>query len=759
MIEANAGGSILGAAVTRAEDPRLVRGEGTYISNLRVEDACWMVPVRSPIPHGTITDIDADDAVSMPGVVGVFTASDIEASMAIDFAGQSDATRPPLISGERVRFVGDIVAVVVAESEREAVDAAQLVWVDIAEEAPVPTTDDALRPDAPRLFSGTESNVIDSGRLESDGDPLDGAEHVTSLTITHQRLAAVPLEPNNAVAWPDGDGLVVFAGSQSVHAHRNAISTALGIDRSLIRVQVPDMGGGFGAKIYPYREQVLVAELARRLQRPVRWQERRSENMVAMTHGRAQVHRIDLGATRDGVIVGARISVVQDVGAYPLFATHLPKFTQRMAAGPYSIDRIDFSWKSVVTTTTPVHAYRGAGRPEATLTLERAIDVLAAELGIDPAEIRRRNYIAPDEFPVVTATGERYDSGEYERALRLALEASEYQHLREEQRRRRTAGDRWQLGLGVASYVEVTAPGGRKDWGAVAIHDDGTATVTSGASSHGQGHETTFPQIASEVLGLPRDRIRFVQGDTGVVPRGGGTMGSRSLQMAGSAILVSSRRVLARARELVAGATEAAVEDIVQFDNGRIGVSGVPDTGRTWSEIAALANGSGDGDLQHAETYIQEHATFAFGTHVAVVEVDTETGDVRLRTHVACDDCGTIINRMIVDGQVHGGVAQGIGQAVFERVRYDESANPLTTNLTSYSIPTATVMPDLVVHHTVTPTPDNPLGAKGIGEAGTIGSGPATVNAIIDAIAHLGVRHLDMPLTPERVWSGLASSG
>ncbi|MFV1998791.1 MAG: xanthine dehydrogenase family protein molybdopterin-binding subunit, partial [Acidimicrobiia bacterium] len=429
----------------------------------------------------------------------------------------------------------------------------------------------------------------------------------------------------------------------------------------------------------------------------------------------------------------------------------------------YVIPKVEFQWRSVVTNTTPVHAYRGAGRPEATMALERAIDQIALELDMDPVEVRRRNFIRKEAFPYVTAHGERYDSGDYEAALDLALRLAGYHDVRKEQARRRKAKDRVQLGIGISSYVEITAGDGRKDWGAVEVNVDGTATVYSAGVSQGQGHETTFPQIVSELLKLPLEKIIFIQGDTDTIARSGGTMGSRSLQIAGSAIYGAGEKVLDKARDVFALHVEAAIEDVVQFDDGRIGVVGVPDSAMTLAEIAAVASESSnlpagmESGLRGEQIWEQEEATFPFGTHVSIVELDTETGAIRVLNHVACDDAGTILNRMVFDGQVHGGVAQGIGQALSEQVLYDD-AYPITGNLASYLITTASSLPSIDVDHTETPTPENPLGAKGIGEAGTIGSTPAIVNAVIDALAPLGIRHLDMPLTPARVWEAMAAS-
>ncbi len=757
--------TIHGASVKRIEDPRLITGEGSYLANRSVDGELWMLPVRSDVPHALVTSVDTAEAAGLPGVVAIYTHSDFaDHLMPIDAPKQPESTRRPLITN-RARFVGDIVAVVVAESPQQARDAADAVWPEYELVEPVIDIDAAFAGDAPLLFPELGTNTIYERGTDEIPDLHTGADVVVSIRIVHQRVAATPLETNNALSIPRPDGGVdVWAGTQQVSGHRNAISTALGIDRNLIHVKVPDMGGGFGAKIYCYPEQVLTAAIALRLGRPVRWQETRSENLRAMTHGRAQTHDVEIGATRDGTITGLRVLAAQDAGAYPLYGAYMPNFTQRMASGPYDIPRIDFRWRSAVTNTTPVHAYRGAGRPEATVDLERILDMLAAELDMDPADVRRRNFIRPEQFPHTTATGELYDSGDYEAALDRALDIVGYTSLRAEQRERRSGGHRHQIGLGIGSYVEVTAPDGRKDWGRVEVDEAGGVTIYSGASSHGQSHETTFSQIVAQVLKVPMADITFVQSDTDAIKRGGGTMGSRSMQMAGTALLRAGRSVIEKARAIVAHGAEASLDDVVQFDDGRIGVAGVPDTGRTLGEIAVLAANADDlpADMETGlaaeDTWIQEQASFAFGTHVSVADVDTETGDVRLLRHVAIDDCGTIFNRMVVDGQVHGGIAQGIGQALLEEFHYDESANPTSGNLTSYLLPTAVNLPPITIDHTETPTPQNALGAKGIGEAGTIGATPAVMNAVLDAVRHLGVQHLDMPLTPSKIWSALTAS-
>ena len=756
-------GSILGASVKRVEDPRFVTGKGQYLPDLHFPGELWMAVVRSTVPHAVVTSIDTEAAQDMPGVVAIYTAADFEGmTMPIEYGGHPEPMLRPLIPADRVRFVGDIVAVVVAESAAEATDAADLVWPEYDELPVVVDPKAADLPDAPILYPDHGSNLAKTHRLEAATNEAGPDEVVVTASIRHQRLAAIPLETNSAVSVPREDGgLDVWAGSQQAHGHRNVVSSTLGIDRNLIHLKVPDMGGGFGAKIATYPEQVLTAAIALKLDRPIRWEETRRENLMVMSHGRAQTHDVTLYASREGKVRRVEWIVTQDAGAYPLYGAEIPLFTKRMTAGPYLIPELDFTSRSLVTNTTPTHAYRGAGRPEATLTLERLMDMLAAELGMDPAEVRRRNFIPPDAFPHTTASGERYDTGRYADALQLALTTAGYDELRAEQQRRRDANQRYQLGIGLGSYVEITAPGGRKDWGRVEVHPDGGVTIYSGASSHGHSHETTFTQLAAQVLKVPMDRITFVQADTDLIKRGGGTMGSRSMQMAGSAIKRAGDSVIEKAREIVAHAAEARLEDVVQFEDGRIGITGVPDTGRTLAEIATLATDPEnlpegmDPGLDADDLWEQEHATVPFGTHVSVVEVDTETGDVRILRHIACDDPGTVFSRMVVDGQVHGGVAQGVGQALYEQILYDEFGTPLTANLTSYLIPTGVTLPSIEIDRTSTTTDQNPLGVKGIGEAGTIGSTPAVANAVLDALGPYGVQHLDMPLTPSKIWEAI----
>jgi carbon-monoxide dehydrogenase large subunit len=761
-------GSILGASVRRVEDPRFIRGRGSYIPNHDVEGAVYLAAVRSQIPHGRLIGVDTSMATSMPGVVAVFTAADLDVSPTSPGVRGVDRgfSRPPLAI-DTVRFAGEIVAVVVADSERAATDAAAMVFADIDPLPAVVTTSAALAADAPVLHPAVGTNVAYVG----GGDPggghgvLDGADSVVELTIVNQRLAAVPMENNAALAIPHDDRLEVRLGSQNVFGHRIGLSRALGIEREELHVVVPDMGGGFGAKYYLYPEQVLCGAVAMKLGVPVRWHETRSENLVGMTQGRAQEINVQAAVQRDGEVTGLRLDIVQDAGAYPVFGAFLPQWTALMSVGPYAIPQVHVSYRSVVTNTTPIHAYRGAGRPEATHLLERTMDAVAGALGLDPVDVRRRNLLAADDFPYRTPTEAEYDSGDFHGALDLALDAAGYDELRAEQRRRREAGNALQLGIGVSCYVEITAPEANPgEWGEVEIDEQGGATVRVGTSGHGQGHETAFAQIVSAHTGIPMDQIAFVQGDTDKVARGAGTGGSRSLQLGGSAIFRAAEDVVAKAKRIVADHLEAAVEDVVLVESGGLGVAGVPDSAMPWGEIAALAadpEGFAEEEpgLAAAVVFEQGFATFPFGTHVSVAEIDTTTGDVRLLRHVAVDDCGTLLNPMLVAGQVHGGFAQGAGQALWEHVRYDDDGNPLSGNLTSYLIPTAASLPFVERVVMETPTPHNPLGAKGIGEAATIGSTPAIHNAVLDAVAHLGVTHIDMPLTPGRVWEAIVDKG
>ena len=769
-------GSIFGHSVKRTEDQGLITGAEKYTGDLPIEGSYHVVFVRSPIAHGTLNSIDVEEARSRPGVVGVYTDGDLEIADRPGLPGvvPDVMSRPPLARG-RVRFVGDIVAAVVAETAGQALDAAESVFPDIDPLPPVVGIEEAQAEGGPLVYEEHGSNVIaGAGTGEVEGI-FDNADVVVKERFHNQRLAGVPMEPNACVAVPGGvdvpgsagsaggqnGGVTLWLSVQTPHGARDALAADLGLEAEQVRVIAPRVGGGFGPKATAYPEYSIAARAAMVLGHPVRWTETRSENLLSMVHGRAQVQDIELGVRNDGRLVGLRGVVVGDGGAYPAVGTILPSLTQLMAQGVYDIPAIDFTWKCVATNTTTTGAYRGAGRPEATQLLERIIDIAADQIGMDPLEMRRKNFLQPDAFPMTSLTGAEYDNAEHEKALDAVKVAAGYDDLRAEQERRRAEGGSTALGIGVASYVEVTAPLGLDgEYGSAQAHPDGTFTVMAGTSAHGQGHETAYAQLASGVLGVPMEKIKVVQSDTALVRSGAGTLGSRSLQTGGSAIHNASEQLVARAREIAAHLLEASVDDIEQTDGG-FGVRGIADREITWSQVATAAeDGSGSetgetGPLLQELDFKQGQSSFPFGSHIAVVEVDLDTGMVRQRRHVAVDDAGRILNPMLVAGQQHGGIAQGIAQALYERVTYDEDGNPTSGNLASYVIPSAADLCAFEVSNTETPTHLNPIGAKGIGESGTIGSTPAVHNAVIDALSHLGVRHIDMPLTPEAVWRAI----
>jgi len=754
-------GSILGNAVLRKEDPSLLVGADEFFDDLKVDGLLHVHYVRSDMAHASIGSIDTSEAESMPGVVKVYTADNLGLDPIAGFPMFPPAfNRPPLAVG-KVRLVGDIVAAVVAETQAQAVDAGEAVFVDYE---PLPVLIDpmaALDESAPVLFEEHGTNLVFETAVAADEDPLVDADRVVELTLTSQRLAAVPLESNGTLAVPGDDKLTVWIPSQAPQGARDALVGSLGIDKSAVRVIAPAVGGGFGAKATVHVETIMTVKMALDLSRPVKWTEERSENMVSMVHGRAMTLTGKLGFDNEGKIVGFDAEAVADSGAYPAIGAFLTFFTQIMIQAVYQVPKLRYRAKSVVTNTTTTAAYRGAGRPEATQLWERLMDVSAQELGIDPAELRRKNFLTPDQFPFTTHGDANYDNGEYEKTLDAAIEAAGYPSMLAQQAERRASGDVKQLGIGLASYVEVTAPAGlHVEYGAVEVNEDGTVTAKVGTSAHGQGHVTAFSMIVADMFGVSMDDVTVVQSDTDQIPRGSGTMGSRSLQTAGSAVYSAGEVVLAKAKDLAAHMLEANADDIITSDGG-LAVTGVPASAVTWAELAQAANDDTrrpdgmDAGLAHELDFDGTNATFPFGTHISLVEVDTETGDVQMLRHVAVDDCGKILNPMLVTGQQHGGIAQGAAQALYEIVSYDDAGNPTTSNLMDYGIPSAAELISFETHNTETPSPRNPLGAKGIGESGTIGSTPAIHNAVVNAVSHLGVRHIEMPLTSQRVWQAI----
>ena len=781
--------SILGTRVVRTEDPRLLTIGGTYVDDLRVPEldgAVQVTFVRSPLAHALITGVDTSAARDEPGVVAVLTSKDLddlppapenaeagEAEHAgttegpsAEEAAESGEGGPgplggpfaePILAGDRVRFVGDPVAMVLTDGPYQGEDAADLVSADYDPLPAVVGTGAALSGDT-LLFPPAGTNVAVAGGAESfDDAPFGDCEVVVERTIVNQRVAPVPLEVRAAAAvWRDGK-LTVWASTQNAQLARVILAGALKLDPAAIRVIAPDVGGGFGAKIGVDREAVAVAWAARRTGRPTRWVETRSENMVGMTHGRDQVQALKIGGTRDGRILAYRIDIVQDTGAYPRMGGFLPTLTSLMAAGVYDIAQVQTRYRVVTTNTTPVAAYRGAGRPEATAAIERAVDLFAAEIGMDPAEVRRRNLVPPDKFPYRTASGAEYDTGRYADALDTVLTAAGYADLRAEQARRRKNDEPVQLGIGLSTYVEITAGDATAgETARLAVHDDGSVTVYTGSSPHGQGHHTAWAMIVQAELGIPMDQVTVIHGDTDLIPKGTGTYASRSLQIGGSAVHKAAVEVKDEARRLAAGMLEASESDLLlDTATGQWQVRGDPATGLSWAQVAGQAGSAG---LVADVEYKGERATFPFGAHVAVVEVDVETGKVRHVRHVTVDDAGPVLNPILAEGQRHGGIAQGAAQALLEEVRYDADGNPTTSNLADYAAITATELPSFELVAMETPTSLNPLGVKGIGEAGTIGATPSVQNAVVDAVAHLGIRHIDMPATPERVWTAISEA-
>ena len=752
--------SILGTRVLRTEDPRFLTTGGVYTADLddeRLTGACYVHFVRATVAHARILSVDVSAALEAPGVIAVFTGADVDLPVMAAF---NPKMGQPALARDVVRFVGEPVAAVVTEGRYQGEDAAELVDIDYD---PLPVVVDmtkAADPDAALLFPEAGSNVAmtfgDAAAMKPD--LFDGCEAVVSQTILNQRVAPAPMETRAAAAVWGADGRVTaWIPNQGAQGTRGALAGMLGIDQEHVHIITPDVGGAFGAKFGADPEHAVVCWVAKQLGRPARWAESRNENLVGMTHGRAQVQKVTIGGRRDGTVTAYRLEILQDSGAYTHFGVFLPSLTILMAPGPYNIPNAEAVATSVVTNTTPVGAYRGAGRPEATAAIERAMDLFAAEIGADPAEVRAKNLLPPFTEPHTTAFGATYDTGDYAAALAKVLAAADYAGLRAEQAKRRAAGDVVQMGIGLSSYVEITGPGaeegGPRENATVEVHPDGSATILTGTSPHGQGHQTVWAMLASDELGIPIDKITVKWGDTDLIPEGGGTGGSRSLQQGGAAVRQASLELIDVARDRAAEELEANPGDLV-FDaaNSAFAVAGDPDATVPLAKLAERER------LFVRTVFRTPGPTFPFGAHVAVVEVDTETGKVVLRRMVTVDDAGIIANPLLAEGQRHGGIAQGAAQAFLEEVVYDADGNPLTSTFADYPFVTATELPSFELADMATPTSYNPLGAKGLGEAGTIGSTPAVQNAVVDALAHLGIRHIDMPTSPQRVWLALQAA-
>ncbi len=778
--------TLRGTSLTRREDDHLLRGQGEFVSNVAPADTAFAHYVTSTMAHALLTQIDTSAAKTAPGVLDVVVFSDLandpenslgSATYPLASPAFDPAMIRPLLADGRVRFVGEPIAAIVATSLTAAADAAELIEVSYEPLPAVVDPEAALEPGAVQLFDeAADGNVV--CRLTSEGTQAEGTaadfsdcEVVCEVRSVNNRLAPAPLEPRVACAYWDEDGrLNHFNAGQGPHPVRGGLCAILGLEKEQVRVVSRDVGGSFGAKARPSPEEALLGWLSRRCGVPVTWIPPRSADMVGLVHGRGQVQYMKIGGRRDGRITAYSLHVVQESGAYASMGAGLPNNCLTMLSGCYDIASVSFTSASVVTNTTPIGPYRGAGRPEAAAAIERAVDAFAAAIEMDPAQVRRKNFLAPDAFPLVTPTGSPYDSGRYEAALDAVLAAASYDDLRAEQTRRLSADeDRW-LGLGLSTYVERTAGLGRSEYGAVELVGGGGIVARTGSSPYGQGHHTAWAMLIADSTGVPYDDIEVIHGDTDLVPRGGVTGGSRSVQLAGASLWEASNALVKQATSIAAGMLEAAEDDVsLDTSSGKFSVVGTPAISVGWDDIAAHLAGQDDHApeqgshgprLLHAEEEFEsEGPTFPFGAHLAVVEVDRHTGEVVLQRLVACDDAGTILNPLLAAGQVHGGLGQGAAQALLEEFVYDEDGNPISGNFADYPVISAPELPLFELVKMETPTHINPLGAKGIGEAGSVGATPAIQNAVIDALAHLGVTHLDMPLRPERVWRAIAQAG
>lgn len=776
---------VFGVALKRREDPRLITGKGNYVEDVKLPGMLHAAILRSPYAHARIRSINVDAARQLPGVVAVFTGAEIaQEQNPLPYAWQAGGVQnnvntPRALAVDEVHFVGEGVAMVVAESPYIAYDALELIEVDYEPLPAVVDAEAATKEGAPQLHENAPNNIVfrwTCGKEQGTAQALDAAEVVVRQRIRNQRLIATPMETRGYVAQynPATGEYTMWMSSQAPHVHRLLLTAfVLGIPENKMRCIAPDVGGGFGAKIFVYPEMAAVLYATKHTGRPVKWIETRRENCQATAQGRDHITDIEVAGTRDGKVTALRVRTYANMGAYLSTASGgIPTTLYgRMLAGVYKIPNIFCEVFGVYTNTAMVDAYRGAGRPEATYVIERAMDLFAHEIGMDPAEVRRKNFIQPADFPYDTGLGMLpYDSGNYEPALDKALQLIDYHNFRKQQAEARQQGRL--LGIGLASYVEVCgiAPSkymGGQGWGAglwesanVKVHLTGKVVVTTGSLPHGQGHETTFAQIVADELGVPYEDVIVEHGDTQGAPFGYGTYGSRSAAVGGTAIYKCVQKIKEKARKIAAHMLEAAEEDVV-FENGKAYVKGAPEAAKTIQEIALQASVAYDLPagvepfLDETTYYDPPNCTFPFGTHVCTVEIDPETGQVKVLRYVAVDDVGNVINPLIVDGQLHGGIAQGLAQALYEGAIYDESGNLITGSLMDYAIPKADMVPHYELDRTCTPSPTNPLGVKGAGEAGTIASGAAVSNAVIDALAHLGIRHLDMPYTPEKVWRAI----
>ncbi len=792
----------VGKSVKRTEDPRLIKGLGHYVDDVKLADTLTVMFLRSMYAHARITSIDTSEAAHAPGVVAVYTGKEMAEKVGpvpCASAGAIPGLRIPdyrVLATDHVVFVGHPIAAVVATDRYAARDALDLIMVDY-EELPAAVDLEEAASGGPAIYADYGDNIaykLTAGEGDIEA-ALAGADKVISQRIVHQRLAPIAMEPRGVLAryFPGEQELTLWSSTQIPHLMRTQVAIMLGVPENKLRVITPEVGGGFGSKLNVYAEEAMLGWIAMQLGKPVKWIETRRENMQATIHGRGQVGTLDVGYKNDGTITGLRWNVLADMGAYmQLLTPAIPTLTGLMLSGCYKIPAIQINITGVFTNKVATDAYRGAGRPEATYVVERALDLVAAELGLDTVEVRRKNFPKPDEFPFKTATGLFYDSGNYEAALDKALGITDYKALREEQRKGREQGRL--IGIGVSTYVEICAlgpsqamPAGGWESATVRIEPTCKVTVMTGASPHGQGQETSFAQIVADQLGVDLNDITVIHGDTAIVQYGIGTFGSRATAVGGTAVYMAVEKLIEKAKQIAAhmmGVDAAGVA----FNEGKFSKVAARAASAVANEVpepmlpagqapaGALPEPEGDGkqvtiqDVALAAHLAREippglepglsathffeptNFTFPFGTHIAVVEVSRDTGDIKFLRYVAVDDCGKVINPMLVDGQVHGGIVQSLGQAIYEEVVYDEQGQLVTGTLMDYAVPKAAMIPWMELDRTETPSPVNPMGVKGVGEAGTIGATPAIVNAVIDALAPFGVRHIDMPLKPEKIW-------
>jgi carbon-monoxide dehydrogenase large subunit len=780
----------VGKARRRKEDARLITGRTTWTDNMVLPGMLHLAVVRSPVAHAKISSVDVSAAQEAPGVVAVLTGRDVadeQGSIPCAWPVTPDMVNPghPSIAVDEVNHVGEAVAVIVARSKAAAQDAVELVDVDYDLLPAVLDMEDAVAEGAQLTHDHLESNrsfhfVFDGGEAGTGADTdqvFADAEVVVSRRFVQQRLIPAFMEPRSVVVQPQGDNYTMWSSTQVPHILRIMLAMVTGVPEHKLRVVAPDVGGGFGGKLQVTPEEVISLLVARRLGKPVKWTETRSESLMTAHHGRDQIQYIDIASDREGNVKGLRCRILADMGAYlRLVSPGVPVLGAFMFNGIYKFDAYRFECDGVFTNKTPTDAYRGAGRPEATFAIERIMDELAVELGMDPLELRRKNWIKAEEFPFTTVAGMTYDSGDYETATQQALELLGYDELRAEQQRRRESNDPVQLGIGFSTFTEMCglAPSrvlgslsyGAGGWEHAAIRmlPTGKVEVVTGSTPHGQGHETAWSQLVADRLGVPFEDVEVLHGDTSVAPRGLDTYGSRSLVVGGAAVVNAAEKVVAKARRVAAHLLEAS-EDDLDYTGGKFSVRGTPGSEVSIQEIALAtfaAHNFPEGvepSIDADATFDPENFSFPHGTHICAMEVDTETGMVKIRKYACVDDVGTIVNPLIVEGQVHGGLAQGIAQALFEEAVYDADGNLTTGTFVDYLVPSAADLPHFDTGNTVHEAPGNPIGAKGVGEAGCIASTPAVVNAALDAVRHLGVHDIRMPLTPERVWRALHDGG